>query len=79
VLGFGYLVQAFGWRGVRDAEVLEPPQVQEPIQDMLTIVTVFTERLYGQRATGLRKRVEATLKECEQADGTGNTHHQTPT
>ena len=69
--GFGYLEQAFGWKEVR-LEVLDQSKHQEPtqelIQDMLTIV-------------GVRKRVETVLKECEQkeqADGTGQPHHQTP-
>ena len=66
--GFGYLEQAFSWKDVR-LEVLDPPKHQEPteelIQDMLTIVTVFAGRLYGQRAKGVRKRVETVLKECE--------------
>lgn len=49
-LGFGYLVQAFGWKGIR-LEALEPPKTQEPTEEltqfMLTIVMVFTGRLYG--------------------------------
>jgi putative resolvase len=80
--GFGYLEQAFRWKDVR-LEVLDPPKQQEPteelIQDMLTIVYVFAGRLYGHRAKGVRKRVETVLKECEQeeqADGTGQSHHQ---
>lgn len=80
--GFGYLEQAFSWKDVR-LEVLDPPKHQEPteelIQDMLTIVTVFAGRLYGQRAKGVRKRVETVLKECgqeEQANGTGQSYHQ---
>src|SRR6266567_4493464 len=80
--GFGYLEQAFSWKEVR-LEVLDPPKHQEPteelIEDMLTIVTVFAGRLYGQRAKGVRKRVETVLKECEQeeqANGTGQSYHQ---
>jgi len=80
--GFGYLEQAFSWKEVR-LEVLDPPKHQEPteelIQDMLTIVTVFAGRLYGQRAKGVRKRVETVLRECEQeeqANGTGQSYHQ---
>ncbi len=63
--GFGYLEQAFSWKDVR-LEVLDPPKHQEPteelIQDLLTIVTVFAGRLYGQRAKGVRKRVETVRK-----------------
>ena len=80
--GFGYLEQAFSWKDVR-LEVLDPPKHQEPteelIEDMLTIVTIFASRLYGQRAKGVRKRVETVLKECEQeeqANGTGQSYHQ---
>jgi len=82
--GFSYLEQAFAWQHVR-LEVLDQPQVQEPTEelrrDMLTIVTVFAGRLYGQRAKGLRKRVQTALAECEQPaeerDGTGQADHQT--
>jgi len=80
--GFGSLEQAFGWKDVR-LEVLDPPKHQEPteelIEDLLTIVTVLAGRLYGQRAKGVRKRVETVLKECkqeEQANGTGQSYHQ---
>src|SRR6266568_4814876 len=80
--GFGSLEQAFGWKDVR-LEVLDPPKHQEPteelIEDLLTIVTVLAGRLYGQRAKGVRKRVEMVLKECEQeeqANGTGQSYHQ---
>ena len=82
--GFRYLEQAFQWQHVR-LEVLDQPQIQEPteelIRDLLTIVTVFAGRLYGQRAKGLRTRVQTALKECEQGsegrDGTGQTDYQT--
>ncbi len=89
--GFSYLEEAFGWMGVR-LEVLDPPKQLEPseelVQDLLTIVTVFAGRVYGHRATGIRKRVQSALQECEQAesagtkgtegpDGTGEQDHQT--
>jgi putative resolvase len=80
--GFGYLEQAFGWKDVR-LEVCEPPKQQEPteelMQDTLTIVTVLAGRLYGQRAKGVRQRVETILKECEQeeqANGAGKPHYE---
>jgi predicted site-specific integrase-resolvase len=65
--------------------VLDQPHIQEPteelMRDMLTIVTVFAGRLYGQRAKGLRTRVQSALKECEQtperSHGTGQADHQT--
>jgi putative resolvase len=82
--GFSYLDQAFQWQHVR-LEVLDQPQIQEPTEelsrDLLTIVTVFAGRLYGQRAKGLRTRVQRALKECEQtpegSHGTGQADHQT--
>jgi len=89
--GFSYLEEAFGWMGVR-LEVLDPPkqleQSEELVQDLLTIVTVFAGRAYGHRATGIRKRMQSALAECEQAesagtkgtegpDGTGEQDHQT--
>jgi putative resolvase len=81
--GFSYLDQAFGWQHVR-LEVLDQPHIQEPteelMRDMLTIVTVFAGRLYGQRAKGLRKRVQTALQACEQGsidhDGTSQTDDQ---
>ena len=82
--GCSYLEQAFQWQHVR-LEVLEQPQAQEPteelLHDLLTIVTVFAGRLYGQRAIGLRSRVQSALSACEQEaegrDGTGQADHQT--
>ncbi len=68
--GFGYLEQAFRWKDVR-LEVLDAPRHQEPteelieeelIEDLLNVVTMFAGRLYGQRATGVRKRVETVRK-----------------
>jgi hypothetical protein len=48
--GFGYLEEVFGWKQVR-IEVVEPPKAQSPtaelVQDLLTIVTVFSGRLHG--------------------------------
>jgi len=81
--GFNYLDQAFQWQHVR-LEVLDQPHIQEPteelMRDMLTIVTVFAGRLYGQRAKGLRKRVQTALQACEQGsidhDGTSQTDDQ---
>ena len=68
--GLSYLEQAFSWKGVR-LEVLDPPKQQEPreelVQDLLTIVSVFTGRLYGHRARGLRKRVQTALKASAEA------------
>ena len=79
--GFSYLEEAFSWQGVR-LEALDPPKQLEPAeelaQDLLTIVTVFAGRLYGQRAKGVRKLVQTALKECEaeQAHGTSQQNDQ---
>jgi putative resolvase len=81
--GFGYLEEAFGWKQVR-LEVVEPPKAQTPteelVQDLLTIVTVFSARLYGSRAKRVRKCVLDCLKaeEAEEPDGTDSQNHQTP-
>lgn len=62
---------------------LEP--VEELVQDLLTIVTVFAGRLYGHRAKGMRKRVRVALQACATAEqetedlhGTGQKNYQTP-
>jgi putative resolvase len=78
--GFGYLEEMFGWKQVR-LEVVESPMTQTPteelVQDLLTIVTVFSGRLYGSRA----KRVHQCVLDClkaEETHGTGSQNHQTP-
>ena len=81
--GFSYLEEAFSWQGVR-LEVLDPHKHLEPteelVQDLLAIVTVFADRLYGHRAKGVRKLVQTALKECEteHAHGTNHQNNQTP-
>jgi len=51
--GYDYLEETFGWKQVR-IEVVEPPKAQTPteelVADLLSIVTVFSGRLYGSRA-----------------------------
>jgi putative resolvase len=82
--GFGYLEEAFGWKHVR-IEVIEPPKAQTPTEelfaDLLSIVTVFSGRLYGSRAKKIRSCVSHALKDClkaQEADGTGGQNNQTP-
>jgi putative resolvase len=82
--GFGYLEEAFRWKQVH-LEVVEPPKAQTPteelVADLLSIVTVFSGRLYGSRAKQVRHCVSYALKEClkaEEADGTDCENHQTP-
>lgn len=84
--GFGYLEEAFGWKQVH-LEVVEPPKASSPteelVQDLLTIVTVFSGRLYSHRA----KRVHHCLVEClraeeassaEDSHGASRQNHETP-
>jgi excisionase family DNA binding protein len=81
--GYSYLEEVFGWKQVR-LEVMEPPKMQTPteelVQDLLTIVTVFSGRLYGSRA----KRVRQCISQClqaepgEEADGAKRPHNQAP-
>jgi len=84
--GFGYLEEAFRWRQVR-IEVVEPPKAQTPteelVADLLSMVTVFSGRLYGSRANKMRSCVSHALKDClkaeaEETDGTDCENNQTP-
>src|SRR5258706_1596137 len=72
--GYGYLEEMFRWRQVR-IEVVEPPRVQTPteelVQDLLSIVSVFSGRLYGSRAKQVRSCVAQALKAYLKA-GEGN-------
>jgi putative resolvase len=84
--GFGYLEEAFRWKQVR-LEVVEPPKAQTPteelVADLLSMVTVFSGRLYGSRAKKIRSCMSHALKDClkaeaEETDGTDCENHQTP-
>jgi len=82
--GYGYLEETFRWKQV-SIEVVEPPKTQTPaeelVQDLLSIVTVFSGRLYGSRAKEVRSCVSNALKEClkaEETDGTSRENHETP-
>lgn len=81
--GFGYLEEVFGWKQVR-LEVVEPPKTQTPteelVQDLLTIVTVFSGRLYGSRARRVRQCIHACLSAegAEEADGANRQNDETP-
>ncbi len=63
--GYGYLEETFRWKQVR-IEVVEPPKVQTPteelVADVLSIVTVFSGRLYGSRAKQMRSCVSHARK-----------------
>ena len=82
--GFGYLEETFRWKQVR-LEVGEPPKVQTPneelVADLLSIVTVFSGRVYGSQAKKMRSCVSNALKDwlkAAQADGTNHQNNQTP-
>src|SRR2546429_342030 len=81
--GYGYLEETFRWKQV-SIEVVEPPQRQTPteelVQDLLSIVTVFSGRVYGSRANKVRSCVSHALKEClkaEETDGASRQNNQT--
>jgi putative resolvase len=81
--GYGYLEETFKWKQVR-IEVGEPPKTQTPteelVQDLLSIVTVFSGRLYGSRAKKVRSCVSNALKAClkvEEADGASGENNKT--
>ncbi len=82
--GYGYLEETFRWKQV-SIEVVEPPRMQTPteelVQDLLSIVTVFSGRLYGSRAKKVQSCVSHALKEClkgEERDGTSRQNNETP-
>jgi putative resolvase len=82
--GFGYLEETFRWKQVR-LEVVEPPKEQTPteelVADLLSIVTVFSGRLYGSRAKNVRHCVSHALKDCLKAvetDGANSENNETP-
>jgi putative resolvase len=74
--GYDYLEETFRWKQVR-IEAVESPKAQTPteelVQDLLSIVTVFSGRFYGSRAKKVRTCVSNALKDClkvVEADGT---------
>jgi putative resolvase len=77
--GYGYLEETFRWKQVC-IEVVEPPKVQTPteelVADLLSIVTVFSGRLYGSRAKNVRSCVSKALKDCLKAEATDGTDRQ---
>lgn len=82
--GFRYLEEAFRWKQVR-IEVIEPAKTQTPseelVADLLSIVTVFSGRLYGSRARKVRSCVSKAIKDClqaEETDGADSQNNQTP-
>jgi putative resolvase len=83
---FGYdsLEESFQWKQV-SIEVVDSPKTQTPteelVQDLLSIITVFSARLSGSRAKQVRSCVSHALKECLKAaetDGTSRQNNQTP-
>jgi putative resolvase len=81
--GYGYLEETFRWKQV-SIEVGEPPKMHTPteelVQDLLSLVTVFSGRLYPSRAKNVRACVSDALKDCvkaEETDGTSGQNHET--
>jgi putative resolvase len=69
--GYGYFEETFRWKQVR-IEVVDLPKVQTPseelVQDLISMVTVFSGRLYGSRAKRVRSCVSKALKDCLKAE-----------
>jgi excisionase family DNA binding protein len=63
--GFAYLEKTFALLGVK-IEVLDktPAPGEELVQDMISIITVFSARLYGSRAKIFKAKVNHAMKEC---------------
>jgi len=59
--GFRYLEEFFNSHGVRIEEVFreEPKDLQELIEDLISVVTSFAGRLYGMRSHKKKKVVES--------------------
>ena len=82
--GYGYLEEMFRWKQV-SIEVVEPPETQPPteelVQDLLSMVTVFSGRVDASRAKKVRSCVLHALKEClkaEATDGASRENNETP-
>lgn len=69
--GFSYLERHLNDFGVR-VEVVngeEPKSLQEElVQDMLSILTVFSAKLYGQRSKEFRKRVKEAMADAAKGE-----------
>jgi len=80
--GFSYIERALGLAGAR-VEILEEDQTKSPVEelveDMLSIVTVFSARLYGQRGSIFRRKVKDAMKEMAGLDGSGQKNNQNRT
>ncbi|MDA8195388.1 MAG: recombinase family protein [Thermaerobacter sp.] len=62
--GYRYLVEYVRLFDVRVETTQETPCAsleQELARDLITIVTVFSARLYGRRSKGLRKKIAETI------------------
>ena len=79
--GFSYIERALGLAGVR-VEVLEEDQAKSPaeelVEDMLSVVAVFSARLYGRRGRVFRCKVKSAVKEMGCLDGQGQEDDQDP-
>ncbi len=62
--GYRYLVEylkAFDVRVETTQETPSAPCEEELTRDLITMVTVFSVRLYGRRSQGLRKKIAETI------------------
>lgn len=75
--GYRYLERFLGSHGVT-VEVThktEPKSSQEElVRDLLTIVTVFSVRLYGKRSQEFRHKTKKLLDETNEGENHGDRH-----
>ena len=65
--GYSYLVAAFNACGVKvevvEDDIMHKEPTAELVDDLLAIVMVFAARIYGKRASAVRRKVKAVLSE----------------
>ncbi len=74
--GYSYIETFLTSYGVRVVCLEEAPGVsseEELIKDLVTIITVFSARLYGRRSHGFRKKVTDAIRTHHTQSGGGNT------
>ncbi|ADG07790.1 IS607 family transposase [Kyrpidia tusciae] len=78
--GYRYLERFFESHGVavESTHKTEPKtSQQELVEDLLTIITVFSARMYGKRSQEFRKKIGQAMKEMG-GEGTGHGHQDDP-